>query len=154
MLSLSSSSSLHPGSRWPVARGAPSLSMPPLNLAARVRASGPETGDPAMEEVALREIVSAPLPPEEEDRVKNLLFRFVSVPLLAPLCPAVPTFSIKEQFLPSLGHKRAHIAVSDAPMPFARCLGAWLALPSPSRWLIRTIRLVYAIQFAQRPPKF
>ncbi len=32
--------------------------------------------------------------------------------------------------------------------------GAWLALPSPSRWLLRTIRLGYAIQFARRPPKF
>ncbi len=28
------------------------------------------------------------------------------------------------------------------------------ALPSPSRWLLRTIRLGYAIQFARRPPKF
>ncbi len=33
-------------------------------------------------------------------------------------------------------------------------LRAWLALPSPSRWLIRTIRLGYAIQFNRRPPKF
>ncbi len=30
----------------------------------------------------------------------------------------------------------------------------WLALPSPSRWLIRTIRLGYAIQFTRWPPKF
>ncbi len=35
-----------------------------------------------------------------------------------------------------------------------RSLRAWLALPSPSRWLIRTIRLGNAIQFARRPPKF
>jgi hypothetical protein len=35
-----------------------------------------------------------------------------------------------------------------------RSLEAWLALPRPSRWLIRTIRLGYAIQFARRPPKF
>ncbi len=27
-------------------------------------------------------------------------------------------------------------------------------LPRPSRWLLRTIRLGYAIQFARRPPKF
>ncbi len=38
--------------------------------------------------------------------------------------------------------------------PLARRLEAWLALPSPSRWLTRTIRLGYAIQFARRPPKF
>ncbi len=42
-----------------------------------------------------------------------------------------------------------------APLvPLARSLRAWLALPSPSRWLLRTIRLSYAIQFARRPPKF
>ncbi len=39
-------------------------------------------------------------------------------------------------------------------VPLVRSLRAWLALPSPSRWLIRTIRLGYAIQFAPRPPKF
>ncbi|XDV11669.1 hypothetical protein PO909_000543 [Leuciscus waleckii] len=33
-------------------------------------------------------------------------------------------------------------------------LEAWLALSGPSRWLIRTIRFGYAIQFASRPPKF
>ncbi len=38
--------------------------------------------------------------------------------------------------------------------PLARRLEAWLALPSPSRWLTCTIRLDYAIQFARRPPKF
>ncbi len=38
---------------------------------------------------------------------------------------------------------------SGVPLvPLARSLGAWLALPSPSRWLLRTIRLGYAIQFA------
>ncbi len=48
-----------------------------------------------------------------------------------------------------------HHGTSVAPLvPLARSLGAWLALPSPSRWLLRTIRLGYAIQFARRPPKF
>ncbi len=36
----------------------------------------------------------------------------------------------------------------------ARSLRAWLALPSPSRWLLRTIRFGYVIQFDRRPPKF
>ncbi len=36
----------------------------------------------------------------------------------------------------------------------AQRLEAWLTLPSLSRWLTRTIRLGYAIQFARRPPKF
>ncbi len=35
-----------------------------------------------------------------------------------------------------------------------RFWGAWLALPNPSRWLLRTIRLSYAIQFARQPPKY
>ncbi len=38
--------------------------------------------------------------------------------------------------------------------PLAQRLEAWLTLPSLSRWLRRTIRLGYAIQFARRPPKF
>ena len=38
--------------------------------------------------------------------------------------------------------------------PLAQCLAAWLMLPAPSRWLVRTIRLGYAIQFAKRPPRF
>ncbi|XDV48241.1 hypothetical protein PO909_017690 [Leuciscus waleckii] len=35
-----------------------------------------------------------------------------------------------------------------------RCLGAWLALPSPPSWLICSFRLGYAIQFARRSPAF
>ncbi len=38
--------------------------------------------------------------------------------------------------------------------PLAQRLEAWLTLPSLSRWLTRTIRHGYAIQFARRPPKF
>ncbi len=38
--------------------------------------------------------------------------------------------------------------------PLAQRLEAWLTLPSMSRWLMRTIRLGYAIQFARRTPKF
>ncbi|XDV35745.1 hypothetical protein PO909_005633 [Leuciscus waleckii] len=39
-------------------------------------------------------------------------------------------------------------------VPLVRPLVAWLVLPRPTRWLIRTIRLSYGIQFARRPPKF
>ncbi len=39
-------------------------------------------------------------------------------------------------------------------LPLAQSLGAWLALPSPSRWLLWTIRLGYAIQFTRHPHKF
>ncbi len=233
----------------PVAKRTPSPSRPPPNLAVSAGARGPETGDPEMEETAHREMVTTPLPPPEEGRVENLLFRFVSV--------LVPKTSIKEQFPQSLGLKRRRVVnrasrdhfplplspggrwlpkstppahswnqvravalqsplqvvtcravtslkpgscvsfhtrrnqvsvtlhtqtpppaitgqavtgpgpgpcvpprcpsagTSVAPLvPLARSLGAWLALPGPSRWLLRTIRLGYAIQFARRPPKF
>ncbi len=44
---------------------------------------------------------------------------------------------------------------SIAPLEsLARRLEAWLTPHKPSRWLTRTIRLGYAIQFARRPPKF
>ncbi len=39
-------------------------------------------------------------------------------------------------------------------VPLARSLRAWLVLPSPSRWLLRTIRFGCVIQFDWRPPKF
>ncbi len=252
-----SRSSLPPGSVVePVADRTPSPSRPPPNLAVSAGARGPETGDPEMEETAQWEMVTAPLPPPEEGRVENLLFRFVSVPPLAQQ-PAVPKTSIKEQFPQSLGLKRRRVVnrasrvhfplplspgsrwlpkstppahswnqvrvvalqsplqvvtrravtslkpgscvsfhtrrnqvsvtlhtqtpppaitgqavtgpgagpcappccpsagTSVAPLvPLSRSLGAWLALPGPSRWLLRTIRLGYAIQFARRPPKF
>ncbi len=38
--------------------------------------------------------------------------------------------------------------------PLVWCLDTWLALPIPSRWLLRPIRLRYAIQFARCLPKF
>ncbi len=234
----------------PITDRTPSPSRPPPDPAASASARGPETGDPEMEGTARREMVTAPLPPPEEGRVENPLFRFVFFPPLAQQ-PAVPKTSIKEQFPQSLGLKRrrvvyrasrdhflpplspgrgglpkstppAHLwnrvravalkpplqvvtrkpgscvsshtrrnqvsvtlhtqtpppaitgqaftgpgpgpcvphrcpttGTSVAPLvPLARSLGAWLALPSPSRWLLRTIRLGYAIQFARRPPKF
>ncbi len=56
---------------------------------------------------------------------------------------------------PCVPHRCPTTGTSVTPLvPLARSLGAWLALPSPSRWLLRTIRLGYAIQFARRPAKF
>ncbi len=47
------------------------------------------------------------------------------------------------------------VGMSVTPLvPLVQSLGAWLELPRPYRWLLRTIRLGYAIQFARRPPKF
>ncbi len=92
----------------PVIGRTPSPSRPPPNPAASASARGPETGDPEMEGTARREMVTAPLPPPEEGRVENPLFRFFFVPPLAQQ-PAVPKTSIKEQFPQSLGLKRRRV---------------------------------------------
>ncbi len=39
-------------------------------------------------------------------------------------------------------------------VPLAQSLGAWLAVPSPPRWLLQTISLGYGIQFARCFPRF
>ncbi|KAI2649176.1 hypothetical protein H4Q32_020398 [Labeo rohita] len=52
------------------------------------------------------------------------------------------------------GCPTAVTSVNVPLIPLATRLGAWLQLPSPSRWLIRTVRLGYAIQFARRPPRY
>ncbi|KAI2663638.1 ORF V: Enzymatic polyprotein [Labeo rohita] len=56
--------------------------------------------------------------------------------------------------LPPPGCPTAVTSVNVPLIPLATRLGAWLQLPSPSRWLIRTVRLGYAIQFARRPPRY
>ncbi len=44
--------------------------------------------------------------------------------------------------------------VGNSPGPACTVPGGLAELPRPFRWLLRTIRLGYAIQFARRPPKF
>ncbi len=51
-------------------------------------------------------------------------------------------------------HCPTAVVVGGSARPLARYLGTWLALPNLSRWLLRTIRLSYAIQFTRLPPKF
>ncbi len=104
----------------------PSRSLP--NLVASVRARGPETGDPEMEEDALREMVNAPLPPPEEGRVENLLFLF-SPPLASR--SVVPKNSTKEQFPLSLGPQRGW-GVVDEPV-----LSHTHPLASEQLWAVR-----------------
>ncbi|KAI2666079.1 ORF V: Enzymatic polyprotein [Labeo rohita] len=58
------------------------------------------------------------------------------LPLPPPGCPTVVT------------------SVNVPLIPLATRLGAWLQLPSPSQWLIRMVRLGYAIQFTRRPPRY
>ncbi len=81
-------------------------------------------------------------------------------PLASPLWDPGSSAWMLQNALPSLPSSSTPLRCTTAgtsivPLePLARRLEAWLALPSPSRWLTRTIRLGYAIQFARRPPKF
>lgn len=62
---------------------------------------------------------------------------------------------------PSLGHNTSQVGVQhSSSLPLCRYVyypfdatqtepGAWLVLPSPFRWLIRTIRLSYMTQFTR-----
>ncbi len=65
-----------------------------------------------------------------------------------PGCVAFRVGSCAPPLCPTAG-------MSVVPLvPLVRSLGAWLALPRPSRWLTRTIRLGHAIQFDRHPPRF
>ncbi len=81
-------------------------------------------------------------------------------PLVSPLWDPGSSAWILQNALPSVPSSSTPLRCTTAgtlivPLePLARHLEAWLALPSPSRWLTRTIRLGYAIQFTRRPPKF
>ncbi len=81
-------------------------------------------------------------------------------PLASPLWDPGSSAWMLQNALPSVPSSSTPLRCTTAgssivPLePLARRLEAWLALPSPSRWLTRTIQLGYAIQFARRPPKF
>ncbi|XP_048051078.1 uncharacterized protein LOC125271134 [Megalobrama amblycephala] len=68
-------------------------------------------------------------------------------PLLRDAMPPIPGPSVPSR-CPTKGAPVVPLTL------LAWFLGAWLELPNLSRWLIRTIRLGYAIQFAWRPPRF
>ncbi len=85
------------------------------------RRSGPDAGNPEMLEFALSQETArtAPLLLPVEGREENLLFRFVSVPLLVQ-GPAVPTFSKKEQLPFPPGSQVHGTTVCDALPPHSR----------------------------------
>ncbi|KAI2642399.1 ORF V: Enzymatic polyprotein [Labeo rohita] len=147
------------------------------------RRSDPETGDLEMGEIVLRGTsTSAPPPPGEGRGLVSLLPPLTSgsavfVPELrhassdsdsgdskkSPLRRKVgaalrgPTLR-RDTVSPTLSHLPpqgcSSVGMSPPLIPLAHRLGVWLALPSPSRWLIWTVQLGYAIQFARRPPRF
>lgn len=105
-LLLSQSSSHHPGhSVEPVTGRSPSPSRQPPNLQENVRGSGPETCNTEVEDTALQEMVTAPLPPPVEGWVENLVFPFVFVLPLAP-----------QPVVPKLGIQFTSVLASDAPV--------------------------------------
>ncbi len=145
------------------------------------RRSGHDAGNPEMLEFALSQETArtAPLLPPEKGRAENPMFYFVSVlplawakrarfgdavpphaPLASPLWDPGSSARMPQNALPSVPSSSTPLRCTTAgtpivPLePLAHRLEAWLALPSLSRWLTRTIRLGYAIQFARRPPKF
>ncbi len=141
----------------PVTDRTPSPSRPPPDQAASASARGPETGDPEMERTARREMVTAPLPPPEEGRVENPLFRFVFVPPLAQQ-PAVPKTSIKEQFPQSLGLKRRRVVYRASrdhfPPPLSPGRGGLPKSTPPAHlWnRVRAVALKPPLQVVTRKP--
>ncbi|KAG1935258.1 gag-pol fusion protein [Pimephales promelas] len=73
--------------------------------------------------------------------------------------PAAPLPS-RRSGVPEMGCSVMKLSVSQEEMsvvrmtPLVHFLGAWLELPRLSRWVIRTIRFGYALQFARSPPRF
>ncbi len=129
----------------------------PPDPAASASARGPETGDPEMEGTARREMVTAPLPPPEEGRVENPLFRFVFVPPLTQQ-PAVPKTSIKEQFPQSLGLKRRRVVYRASrdhfPPPLSPGRGGLPKSTPPAHlWnRVRAVALKPPLQVVTRKP--
>ncbi|KAL0194518.1 hypothetical protein M9458_008090 [Cirrhinus mrigala] len=129
------------------------------------RQGDPDTGNLEMEEIVLRAVLTSPPPPPGEGRgvVSSLLpLAYGSVLercAASSVSGSEPHFANAGKALLSLGLPHPGCpTVGTFPtvplIPLARQLEAWLVLPSPSRWLIQTVRLGYAIQFAKRPPKF
>ncbi len=141
----------------PVTDRTPSPSRPPPDPVASASARGPETGDPEMEGTARREMVTAPLPPPEEGRVEDPLFRFVFVPPLAQQ-PAVPKTSIKEQFPQSLGLKRRRVVYRASrdhfPPPLSPGRGGLPKSTPPAHlWnRVRAVALKPPLQVVTRKP--
>ncbi|KAI2667056.1 Gag-Pol polyprotein [Labeo rohita] len=92
-----------------------------------------------------REVLQLSPPPRDQDRGGS-----------AALCSPILLWNAVHSTLSLLPpHGCPIVGTSPVPLiPLARRLGAWLSLPNLSRWLIRTVRLGYAIQFARRPPKY
>ncbi len=76
-------------------------------------------------------------------------------PLVSPVWDPGSSVSMPQNAPPSVPSTPTHFRCTTTGMsivplePLAQRLEAWLTLPSLSRWLMRTIRLGYAIQFTR-----
>ncbi|KAI2647501.1 ORF V: Enzymatic polyprotein [Labeo rohita] len=75
-------------------------------------------------------------------------------PVQSDFSPGRSSFWDQSPSLPPPGCPTTVTSVNAPLIPLATRLGAWLQLPSPSQWLIRTVRLGYAIQFTRCPPRY
>ncbi|KAI2663570.1 Transposon Ty3-I Gag-Pol polyprotein [Labeo rohita] len=127
--------------------------------------SVPDAGNPEVERIALWGMTTStsPLPVEGgavTERVNSLTSGVQAPSSLFEQRPrSVSSDSDSEPDVASAGTREEGCptvvtSVNVPLIPLATRLGAWLQLPSPSRWLIRTVRLGYAIQFARRPPRY
>ncbi|KAI2668815.1 ORF V: Enzymatic polyprotein [Labeo rohita] len=135
--------------------------------------SVPDAGNPEVERIALWGMTTSTSPLPVEGRELSQEESILSPPGFRPRVPSLssaPEVSprIRTRSLMSPAREPGKKSPSPSPpgcptavtsvnvplIPLATRLGAWLQLPSPSRWLIRTVRLGYAIQFARRPPRY
>ncbi|KAI2663241.1 ORF V: Enzymatic polyprotein [Labeo rohita] len=135
--------------------------------------SVPDAGNREVERIALWGMTTSTSPLPVEGRELSQEESILSPPGFRPRVPSLssaPEVSprIRTRSLMSPAREPGKKSPSPSPpgcptavtsvnvplIPLATRLGAWLQLPSPSRWLIRTVRLGYAIQFARRPPRY
>ncbi|KAL0168810.1 hypothetical protein M9458_037032, partial [Cirrhinus mrigala] len=113
--------------------------------------SVPDAGNPEVKEIAISSPLGDALPPRIRTRS---LISPAREPGKKTFLQDVPPSGISPLPLPLPGCPTAVTLVNVPLIPLATRLVAWLQLPSPLRWLIRTVRLGYAIQFARRPPRY
>ncbi|KAI2656397.1 Gag-Pol polyprotein [Labeo rohita] len=134
--------------------------------------SVPDAGNPEVERIALWGMTTSTSPLPVEGRELSQEESILSPPGFRPRVPSLssapevsPRIWTRSLMSPAREPgKKVSAAQCSCPtavtsvnvplIPLATRLGAWLQLPSPSRWLIRTVRLGYAIQFARRPPRY
>ncbi|KAI2657222.1 Transposon Ty3-G Gag-Pol polyprotein [Labeo rohita] len=130
-----------------------SVSDPPCNVWTLFPSTRTCVGTPLMFPHVLKQQIRSDDLPRQEDplfgsHLMNLPSRTASGPL-GFLPPATGCFALSSHSSPTPGTSGV------TPLrPLVESFLDWLNLPNPSRWLLRNIRLGYAIQFARCPPRY